>query len=192
MNESKQSDYLDNAFVHFVESSIHLISNEELRENLIKAHDMALFLHGAHIAYNIQLWSKINAPADFINKRRSEGIEWLSSLSGRMLDYNNFQIDDCFKGTNLKAPTQHFLKDIQQLIKSTSDWKNVEAELCSLTERQERWNKKLKSRFVKIEREQVIEEMNKPQWLGLSLINYRYLSTLSVINDIYEGLTKEE
>lgn len=57
LNESKQSDYLDNAFVHFVESSIHLISNEELRENLIKAHDMALFLHGAHIAYNIQLWS---------------------------------------------------------------------------------------------------------------------------------------
>lgn len=192
LEESKQSKYLDNAFVHFVESSIKLVSNEELRKNLIKAHDMALFLHGAHIAYNIQFWSKVNAPDDFINKRRSEGIEWLSSLSGRMLDYKNFQIDDCFKGTNLKAPTQHFLKDIQQLIKSTTDWNNVEAELCSLTECQERWNKKSKSRFVKIEKGQVIEEMNKPQWLGLSLINYRYLSTLSVINDIYEGLTKEE
>ena len=192
LEESKQSKYLDNAFVHFVESSINQVSNEELRKNLIKAHDMALFLHGAHIAYNIQVWSKVNAPDDFINKRRSEGIEWLSSLSGRMLDYKNFQIDDCFKGTNLKAPTQHFLKDIQQLIKSTTDWNNVEAELCSLTECQERWNKKSKSRFVKIEKGQVIEEMNKPQWLGLSLINYRYLSTLSVINDIYEGLTKEE
>lgn len=192
LEESKQSKYLDNAFVHFVESSINQVSNEELLKNLIKAHDMALFLHGAHIAYNIQVWSKVNAPDDFINKRRSEGIEWLSSLSGRMLDYKNFQIDDCFKGTNLKAPTQHFLKDIQKLIKSTTDWNNVEAELCSLTECQERWNKKSKSRFVKIEKGQVIEEMNKPQWLGLSLINYRYLSTLSVINDIYEGLTKEE
>ncbi len=191
LEESKQSKYLDNAFVHFVESSIDLISNEELRKNLIKAHDMALFLHGAHIAYNIQLWSKVNAPVKFIDQRRSEGIEWLRNLSSRMINFNDFQINDCIKGTNLKTPTQNFLNQIQTLIKNTSDWNEIESEICSLTERQERWNKKSKSRFVKIEKEQVIEEMNKPQWLGLSLINYRYLSTLSVINDIYEGLTKE-
>lgn len=191
LDESKQSKYLDNAFVHFVENSISLISNETLRRNLIKAHDMALFLHGAHIAYNIQLWNKVNTPADFVNKRRSEGIDWLRSLPGRMLDYDNFQIDDCIKGTNLKVTTQNYLNQIQTLIKNTSDWNEIESEICNLTERQERWNKKSKSRFVKIEKEQVIEEMNKPQWLGLSLINYRYLSTLSVINDIYEGLNKE-
>lgn len=191
LNESKQSDYLDNAFVHFVKSSIHLISNEELRENLIKAHDMALFLHGAHIAYNIQLWSKVDAPADFINKRRSEGIEWLKNLRSSMINFNDFQINDCIKGTNLKTPTQKFLNSIQELIKRTSDWNEIESDICGLTEQQERWNKKSKSRFFKIEKGQVIEEMNKPQWLGLSLINYRYQSTLSVINDIYEGLTNE-
>lgn len=188
--ESRQSKYLDNAFVHFVESSISLISNEKLRRNLIKAHDMALFLHGAHIAYNIQLWSKANAPAEFIGKLQSKGIEWLGNLPSRMIDFNGFQIDDCIRGTNLKTPTRNFLNQIQILIRNSSNWNQIESEMCRLAEIQERWNKKSKSRFVKIENGQVVEEMekNEPQWLGLSLINYRYMSTLSVINDIYDAL----
>ncbi len=190
--EYRQSQYLDdNAFIYFVKSSIGMISNEELRKNLIKAHDMALFLHGAHIAYNIQLWSKVNAPDDFIGQLRSKGIEWLGNLSNRMIDFRGFQIDDCIRGTNLKTPTRNFLNQIQILIKNNFDWTQIESELCSLTERQERWNKKSKSRFVKIEKGQVIEDMNKQQWLGLYLINYRYMSTLSVIKDIYDGLANE-
>lgn len=191
LEDSRQSKYIDNAFIHFVESSIDLISNEKLRKNLIKAHDMALFLHGAHIAYNIQLWSKVNAPVEFIYQLRSEGIEWLSNFSCRMIDFYGFQIDDCIRGTNLKTHTRNFLNQIQILIKNSSDWSKIESEMCRQTEIQERWNKKSKSRFVKIENEQVVEEMNKPQWLGLTLINYRYLSTLSVINDIYDGLANK-
>ncbi len=188
----RQSQYLDdNAFIYFVKSSIGMISNEELRKNLIKAHDMALFLHGAHIAYNIQLWSKVNAPDDFIGQLRSKGIEWLGNLSNRMIDFRGFQIDDCIRGTNLKTPTRNFLNQIQILVKNNFDWTQIESELCSLTERQERWNKKSKSRFVKIEKGQVIEDLNKQQWLGLYLINYRYMSTLSVIKDIYDGLANE-
>lgn len=188
----RQSQYLDdNAFIYFVKSSIGMISNEELRKNLIKAHDMALFLHGAHIAYNIQLWSKVNASDDFIGQLRSKGIEWLGNLSNRMIDFRGFQIDDCIRGTNLKTPTRNFLNQIQILVKNNFDWTQIESELCSLTERQERWNKKSKSRFVKIEKGQVIEDMNKQQWLGLYLINYRYMSTLSVIKDIYDGLANE-
>lgn len=191
LEESRQSQYLDNAFIHFVKSSIDLISNQELRSNLIKAHDLALFLHGAHIAYNIQLWSKVDAPVEFICQLRSEGIKWLSNLSGRMIDLDCFHINDCIIGTNLKTPTRNFLNQIQILIKNSSDWNQIESDMCRLTEIQERWNKKSKSRFVKIENEQVVEEMNKPQWLGLSLINYRYMSTLSVIKDIYDGLANE-
>ena len=192
IEEYRQSPYLDNnAFIYFVKSSIDMISNEELRKNLIKAHDMALFLHGAHIAYNIQLWSKVNAPVKFIDQLRSKGIEWIGNLSSRMIDFSGFQIDDCIRGTNLKTTTRNFLNQIQMLIKNNSDWTQIESELCNLTEHQERWNKKSKSRFVKIEKGQVIEEMNKQQWLGLYLINYRYISTLSVIKDIYDGLANE-
>ena len=188
----RRSQYLDdNAFIYFVKSSYGMISNEELRKNLIKAHDMALFLHGAHIAYNIKLWSKVNDSDEIIDQLRSQGIEWMGDLSGRMIDFSGFQIDDCIRGTNLKTPTRNFLNQIQILIKNNSDWTQIESELCSLVELQEKWNKKSKSRFVKIEKGQVIEDMSKQQWLGLSLINYRYMSTLSVIKDIYDGLAYE-
>ena len=187
-NEYKESNYIDNPFVHFVEKAIDKVKNVELRHNLVMAHDMALFLHGAHIAYNIQLWGKAYAPEDFISKRRGEGRQWLSTLASRMLNVEGFNIADCFEGTNLKQPTRHFLTEMQNLVQGTDIWDDIEKDLCKLTEIQERWNKKSKSRFVKMEKEQVIEDMKKPQWLGLSLINYRYQATLSIMNDIYQGL----
>ena len=187
-DESKISNYIDNPFIHFVETAIDKIKNEKLRHNLVMAHDMALFLYGAHIAYNIQLWSKANAPEIFINEIRSEGIQWLGTLTSRMLNSEEFNIMDCFEGTNLKSPTRRFLMDMQGLVRATSNWNEIENELCRLAEKQERWNKKLKSRFVKMDKEQVVEGMEKPQWLGLRLINYRYQATLSIMNDIYQGL----
>lgn len=190
----KKSRYIDDKpFIYFVKNHVGMISNEKLRMDLIKAHDMALFLHGAHIAYNIQLRRKVN-DYDYeyiIDKLRSKGTDWIGNLSSRMIDFSGFQIDDCIIGTNLKTPTRNFLNQIQILIKNNSDWNQIESELCYLTEIQEKWNKKSKSRFVKIEKGQVIEDMNKQEWLGLDLINYRYISTNSVIKDIYDGLANE-
>ncbi len=191
-DESKNSNYIDNPFVHFVETAIDRIKNAGLHHNLVVAHDMALFLHGAHIAYNIQLWSKAHAPEDFMNERRKEGRLWLSTLASRMLNFEGFNIVDYSNGTNLKHTTRHFLEEMQHLVRTTNDWDEIENNLCKLTEMQERWNKKAKSRFVKMEKEQVIEEMAKPQWLGLSLINYRYQATLTIINDIYQALKATE
>ena len=74
---------------------------------------MALFLHGAHIAYNIQLWSKVNDSDEIIDQLRFQGIEWMGDLSGRMIDFSGFQIDDCIRGTNLKTTTRNFLNQIQ-------------------------------------------------------------------------------
>jgi hypothetical protein len=190
--KSKNSDYIDNPFVHFVVTSISRIKNNELHDNLVAAHDMALFLHGAHIAYNIQLWSKTHAEEDFINQKRKEGRLWLGTLASRMLNFKGFNIVDCFERTNLKQPTRHFLVEMQRLVRTTNDWDEIENDLCKLAEMQERWNKKAKSRFVKMEKGQVIEEIGKPQWLGLSLISYRYQATLTILNDIYQGLKATE
>jgi hypothetical protein len=66
----------------------------------------------------------------------------------------------------------------------------MEKEFCLEVEKQERWNKKNKSRFMKLDNRQVIDDVNAnhPAWLGLGLIGYRYSASLSVIKDIYEGL----
>lgn len=184
----KDYDKINNPMVHFIKNAYKLIENDKLRANLIAAHDMSLFLHGPHIAYNIRLWEKANASESLIQKRREEGCEWLRSLKTRMIDYEHFDINNCMANTNVKPPTKSFLKEVQTVISKSDNWLEIETELCDLVERQERWNKKAKSRFAKLDKEQMIEEMKKEQWLGLHLINYRYTATLSVVKDIYEGL----
>lgn len=185
---SKADKSMDNPMIHFIKSAYKDIENEELRKNLIAAHDMSLFLYGPHIAYNIRIWSKAGASKDFINQHRDEGIRWLGSLKQRMIDYDHFNIDDCMAGSNIKPVTKTFLEEVQEVVHKSTDWVVIEDELCNLAERQERWNKKSKSRFVKLDKKQVIDEMGKEQWLSLGLINYRYAATLSVVKDIYEGL----
>jgi hypothetical protein len=91
-------------------------------------------------------------------------------------------------GTNVKPPTEKFLKEVQTLLRSSDSWDDIEVSLCNLVEAQERWNKKAKSRFVKIDKGQVIDGINDRQWVGLGLINYRYASTLSVMRDLNVGL----
>ncbi len=184
----KSKHYKDNAMVYFVKEAYQLIKNERLRNNLIAAHDMSLFLYGPHIAYNIRLWGKFQASDAFIQDRREEGRIWLNTLRSRMIDFAHFDINNCMINTNIKPPTKSFLKEVQSLIHQSEKWDDIEDEFCNLVEKQERWNKKTKSRFVKIEKEQVVDEMGKEQWLGLDMINYRYDATLSIIKDIYDGL----
>ncbi len=190
--EAKKSKSIDNAFVHFVKSANTKISNSILYKNLVMAHDTALFLHGAHIAYNLRLWKKANAPLEYIEKIQTKGNEWLSTLSSRMLNYKEFLIDDCSRDTNLKLPTLRFLQNAQKLIYKTKSWTDIEEQLCDLAENQEVWNKKSKSRFIKMDKNLVIPELEKTQWLGLNLLNYRYHSALSIVNDIYHGLSNTE
>ena len=186
--EYKKSEMIDNPFVWFAKHAYQLVSSDDLRKNLIAAHNLSLFLYGPHIAYNIRLWENAKASDSFILGKRSEGISWLQNLKGRMIDYDGFNINDCMTNANIKEPTRRFLNNVQTLISKSDNWMDVENALCDLAEQQERWNKKAKSRFIKLENERVIDEMKKKQWLGLGLINYRYTATLSVMKDIYEGL----
>ena len=107
-----------------------------------------------------------------------------------MLDYQIFDIRKCMDFANVKPVTEKFLKEVQTLIHSSKSWDEIENELCGLVEKQEQWNKKAKSRFLKIEKGQVIDETKKEEWVGLGLINYRYAATLSIMKDLYEGLKR--
>ena len=185
------SDNVD--FVNFIDEAFNqnLISNQMLRKNLALAHDFALFIYGSHIAYNIRLWQRWKEKGygdndAYISELRKKGGEWFSSVKNNLLT-ENFHIDMCMENVKVNA-TKCFLQNVQELISNNNDWPTIEDELCNLSEKQERWNKKTKSRFLKIEKNQVIEEMqNKTAWLGLGLIQYRYAAARSVINDIYNS-----
>ena len=188
--KDKGNEQITNALINFVEKAYKLVENEELRTNLITAHDLSLFLYGPHIAYNLRLAEQVKAAESVIQELRDMGIVWLETLEQRMIDYKRFDISNCMQDVNVKPTTRLFLKKVQQLITQQGKRQNIETELCDLVEQQERKNKKNKSRFYKLEENRVVDENEKGAWIGLVLINYRYAAALAIMKDIQEVLGK--
>ena len=188
--KDKGNEQITNALINFVEKAYKLVENEELRTNLITAHDLSLFLYGPHIAYNLRLAEQVKAAESVIQELRDMGIVWLETLEQRMIDYKRFDISNCMQDVNVKPTTRLFLKKVQQLITQQGKRQNIETELCDLVEQQERKNKKNKSRFYKLEENRVVDENEKGAWIGLGLINYRYAAALAIMKDIQEVLGK--
>jgi len=183
-----RKSHLDNPFVHFVETAIDSITDDTVKENLIRAHDLAYLLHGVHVAYNIQLWSAKDASAKFIDELKAKGREWYDSIGSRVIDLDGFDINRCVEYTNVKPYTKEFLKSLIDIVKTSDSWDEAEVQLRRIAENQERKNKGKKSRFNKMDQGDGVDDLDKEEWIGLSLINYRYYSTLSVLKDIFEGL----
>ena len=179
--KDKGNEQITNALINFVEKAYKLVENEELRTNLITAHDLSLFLYGPHIAYNLRLAEQVKAAESVIQELRDMGIVWLETLEQRMIDYKRFDISNCMQDVNVKPTTRLFLKKVQQLITQQGKRQNIETELCDLVEQQERKNKKNKSRFYKLEENRVVDENEKGAWIGLGLINYRYAAALAIM-----------
>ena len=188
--KDKGNEQITNALINFVEKAYKLVENEELRTNLITAHDLSLFLYGPHIAYNIRFAERVNAAESVKQELRDRGTVWHKTLEQRMIDYKRFDISNCMQNVNVKPTTRLFLKKVQQLITQQGKRQNIETELCDLVEQQERKNKKNKSRFYKLEENRVVDENEKGAWIGLGLINYRYAAALAIMKDIQEVLGK--
>ena len=188
--KDKGNEQITNALINFVEKAYKLVENEELRTNLITAHDLSLFLYGPHIAYNLRLAEQVKAAESVIQELRDMGIVWLETLEQRMIDYKRFDISNCMQAVNVKPTTRLFLKEVQQLVTQQEKWQDIEPELCDRVEKQEERNKKTKSRFFKLKNNRVVDENEKGAWVGLGLINYRYTAALAVMKDVQEVLGK--
>ena len=188
--KDKGNEQITNALINFVEKAYKLVENEELRTNLITAHDLSLFLYGPHIAYNLRLAEQVKAAESVIQELRDMGIVWRETLEQRMIDYKRFDISNCMQDVNVKPTTRLFLKEVQQLVTQQEKWQDIEPELCDRVEKQEERNKKTKSRFFKLKNNRVVDENEKGAWVGLGLINYRYTAALAVMKDVQEVLGK--
>lgn len=192
--EDKRIPSLSNPFTRFVEGNIDKITDRELKNNLIEAHDLAIFLHGLHIAYNIALWEAIEIDTDFINNLRTSGQDWRDSLNSRLLCKSqlgcDFDINKCIESSRPQDYTKKFLHKAYQLVFENTSWSDFEKELKAVCKNQERTNKKMKSRFYKLEHKQTIPDMDLDNciWIGLPLIPYRYHAARSIVYDIYAGM----
>ena len=193
-SEDRRIPAQTNPFFRFVEQTINKILDKELRTNLIEAHDLALFLHGLHIAYNIALWETICEDDEFIDKLKDSGRQWRKCLDNRLLSRiqlkEDFDISKCIASSRPKDYTKDFLNNAYQLVFKHTSWDVFEDKLKAICKEQERRNKNVKSRFYKIEHKQTIPDMNfdSYKWIGFPLISYRYYSARSIISDIYAGL----
>lgn len=182
-------DELSNRFTDFVVKAIRgkMIRNENLRRNLVRAYDLALFLYGQHAVYNLALHIRHN-DEPYVDKYREKCENWYSSFRDLMLDANDFNIKTYFLNANVRQFTQNFLQAQQALVFSARKWSDIEDAYVEMVEKQERNNKKRKSRFYKMERDESVNELNNGEWLGLKLIEYRYDSGKSIIKDIRAAL----
>ena len=187
--EDQRIPALTNPFVRFVEGSINKITDSELKTNLVEAHDLAIFLHGLHIAYNIAFWEAFGTDEDFINILKEIGRRWKNTLDKTLLN-EKFDISKCIESSRPKDFTKDFLRKAYRLVFDNQSWDDFEKELKEICVEQERRNKNVKSRFYKIEHKQTIPDMdiNKSCWIGLPLIAYRYLAARSIVSDIYDGM----
>ena len=179
-----------NPFVSFAEEVIEnkLITNIDLINHIRLAHDFALFIHGAHIAYNISIRQKANGTEEdnYINKLKDKGELWMTNLKEKLFDNDLNNLYSFLNGLRLNKFTQRFLQDLRILITPEKNWPEIEADLCRLVEKQERDNKRSKSRFAKLEKGLVVDGLAASRWIGLGLINFRYRAVLTVLKDINE------
>ena len=175
-----ESGVLNNPMICFIEQVHSEIANSTLKENLIQAHNFSLFMYGPHIAYNISLRKKFGGNViELIEKGRL----WFKSLNDRMI--GDFNIKKCPGWEKLKRCTKDYLERVQDLISKAGCWENIEPEMCDLAMRQEKNNKRNKSRFENDNNIDVSKEY------GLGLINYRYHAVLSVVDDIYNHIASK-
>ena len=175
-----ESNVLNNPMICFIEQVHSEIANSTLKENLIQAHNFSLFMYGPHIAYNISLRKKFGGN---VIELREKGRLWFKSLNDRMI--GDFNITKCPGWEKLKRCTKDYLERVQNLISNAGCWKNIEPEMCDLAMRQEKNNKRNKSRFENDNNIDVSREY------GLGLINYRYHAVLSVVDDIYNHIASK-
>lgn len=175
-------------FVRFVKDSLDTVRDAKLKSNLKLACNFAIFIHGAHIAYNIALRLLCKESENgLLESLREQGREWFGRLGSEMIDYADFDIRDCLEGVQLKGCTGQFLSDYDRIVRNGSVWDAIEADLAGICKNQEKRNKKSKSRVKKLEEGKSVEDMDKREWIGLELIDYRYSATLTVIRDIYSS-----
>ena len=95
-------------FIDFARICSSEITNEELKRNVILAHDFAILMEGAHIAYNQELQKQFCRADCFEEKWQ----KWYDSFKQNMINYVAFNVEDLFVHSNTtRGYTRDFIRD---------------------------------------------------------------------------------
>lgn len=167
-----------NSFVDFARLCLEKPLSEELKNMLILAHDFAILMEGAHIAYNQELQKQFFDTDPF----EEDWNTWYASLDNAMINRSGFSVEELF----LQAPTTR-----PQTKYFVAEWvKLMQAEELDLARKsqlirdQEYYAKGKKARL----RFNLKEDVQSGKRIGLSRLDFRYGNAKIIVQDIKNGL----
>lgn len=165
-------------FIDFAKICSSEITNQQLKSNVILAHDFAILMEGAHIAYNQELQKQF-CGADCFEENWKE---WHDDFKHNMINYNAFNVEDLFVHSNTtRGYTRDFVRDWFKLLQTEPlDM----AKKSELVKNQEYRAKGKKARLKFNKKDQVIEG----KAIGLGLLDFRFRSAKIIVKDVKEGL----
>lgn len=165
-------------FLDFAKISYSKIENKQLKQNVILAHDFAILMQGAHIAYNQELQKQFFGSNCFEEKWQ----EWFSKFKQNMINYSEFNVDDLFVFSNsTRGYTRDFVQNWFQLLQSES----LDLEKKSMLIKNQEYRAKGKKARLKFNKK---ENVSEGKAIGLGLLEYRFMNAKDIVKDIKEGL----
>ena len=167
---------ITNSFSDFAKYCVKQDLSNELRRDIILAHDFAELMVGAHLAYNQELQNHFYKSNPFDEKWN----DWYDNFKQRMIAPEYFDPNSLFMHTNPNKAGR-FLGEWWKLVNAdTLDT----LEKSKILKRQEKKAKGIKARIYNNKRNDVKEAVP----LGLGRLDYRFGNAKIIINDIFDGL----
>lgn len=153
------------------------IINEQLRRNVILAHDFAILMEGAHIAYNQELQKQFCTTDSF----EENWIEWYDCFKQKMINYVEFNVEDLFVHSNTtRGYTRDFVRDWFKLLQTVPLDVSKKSEIIKTQEYRAK-GKKARLKFNKK------DNITEGKTIGLGLLDYRFKNAKVIVKDIKEG-----
>ncbi|MFT6810693.1 MAG: hypothetical protein ACJA01_003938 [Saprospiraceae bacterium] len=167
-----------NSFTDFVRAIIQQEIPSSLKEDLVLAHDFAIVIEGAHLAYNQELQKQFYQQDYFLENWQN----WYDELKINMLNYDGFDPEKLFHyATSTKGPTADFIRAWWNLMQS----EKLDLEKVSyLIRRQEAFSKGKKAR-LKFKSGSDVKEGKR---IGLQMLQYRFGNAKVIVRDVMKGM----
>lgn len=170
--------HTSNTFSDFAQTIVNETIPVKVKKDLVLAHDFAILMDGAHIAYNQELQLQFFKNDPFVEKWQ----DWYNTVRLKMIDFDGFNPDDLFVyATTTKYPTSHFVKGWWELIRADS---LNEEKKKKIVRDQESFSKNRKARL----RWNNGFDITEGKRIGLGLLQYRFQNAKAIVRDIIKGL----
>ncbi|MCC9138707.1 DUF6361 family protein [Pontibacter silvestris] len=166
------------SFVEFAKASIDIIDSSQLRRNMVLAHDFAILMEGAHIAYNQELQKQFLGVDSFDDAWD----DWYQDLHNKMFDLAGFQPEDIFYNAPTTRPqTRLFVIEWLHLVRANQLDHDKKQKLIRAQELQA---KRKKARLQYHQK----DDVKQGKRIGLRLLDFRYNNAKIIVQDIKKGL----